>query len=111
MTLAATVFASSISTGLIRPCVRDDLSGVTRLFDIAFFHGPGRCLSKLEAYLTDLLFDAPCQNGSPLHSYVYEDTDGQVGGFIGTHPRTFIFENRPITAAAYGQLMVHPSPC
>ncbi len=120
--------------GLVRPFERGDVAAISRLFDRVFLHGPGRSSSRLEAFIQELFFDAPvpcvgwappafCRVGravpassapndvgqSPTYaSYVYEDERGNVGGFLGVHPRTLMLDGRRVLAAAWGQFMVAP---
>ncbi len=96
------------SRGLVRPFARSDVPEVAQLYNRAFRKSPARPSAELEAFFEDLFFDAPCQTDTPLSSYVCEDTQGRVGGFVGTHPRTLMLEGRRVSAAAYGQLMVAP---
>lgn len=96
------------SVGAVRAFRREDLPAITRLFDLCYFHGSGAHRPPLEAFLADVFFDAPCQAKSSLSSWVYEDESGRIGGFLGTHPRAFVYNGRPVSAAVCGQLMVHP---
>lgn len=94
--------------GLVRPFARGDVPEVAQLYNRAFRKTSARPSAELEAFFEDLFFDAPCQAGTSLSSFVCEDGKGHIGGFVGTHPRTLMLEGRRVTAAAYGQLMVAP---
>lgn len=95
-------------TGVIRPFDRTDIPGVARLFDRTFRKGPGEASRRLEKFFEDVFFDAPTQIDTKLRSYVFENDQASIGGFVGTHPRRFLLDGRPVTAATYGQLMVAP---
>ncbi len=95
-------------SGLVRPFARGDVPEVAQLYNRAFRKSSARPSAELEAFFVDLFFDAPCQADTPLSSYVFEDAQGRIGGFVGTHPRTLMLEGRRVAAAAYGQLMVAP---
>ncbi len=108
LTSAPISAARKPARGLVRPFERDDVPAVARLFNLAFRKAPGRTSPKLEAFFEELFFNAPCQTDTTLRSYVYEDHNGRVGGFVGTHPRSLLLDGRRVVAAAYGQLMVAP---
>lgn len=93
---------------LVRAFARGDVPEVAQLYNRAFRKSSARPSAELEAFFEELFFDAPCQADTPLSSYVCQDAQGRIGGFVGTHPRTIMLEGRRVSAAAYGQLMVAP---
>ena len=92
--------------GSLRRFERGDVPAVARLFNRSFRKTTDPPSVKLKAFFADLFFDAPCQKDSSLHSHVWVDESGEIGGFVGTHPRSVVLDGKRIEAAAYGQLMV-----
>lgn len=95
--------------GTVRVLAREDLPEITRLWDATYYKRQGDCLPDLQKYLDDVFFQAPCQAASSLRSLVFESRDGRIAGFLGCHPRAFVFGQRSVSAACCGQLMLHPS--
>jgi len=98
----------SVDASGVGPLQPQDLPDLVQLFDVSFFRGPGRRLPQLEACLHDLFIPVSARPDGGLRSFVYRDERGRLGGFLGTHPRRFVFEGQPILAACCGQLMVRP---
>ncbi len=94
--------------GSLRPFERGDVPAVAQQFNRSFRRTTDPPSAKLGAFFENLFFDAPCQKNTSLRCYVYEDESGDIRGFVGTHPRSFVLDGKPVTAAAYGQLMVAP---
>jgi hypothetical protein len=60
-------------------------------------------------YFFDRLFLSDPELTNPeLPSYVYEDAQRGVVGVIGSHPRRFLLEEKPLLLACPGPLIVHP---
>lgn len=98
--------ASPIRT--IRALTADDLPELSRLWDLTYYKRDGQRLPKLEQYLDAIYFKAPSQTNGYTSGLVAEADDGSIAGFLGCHPRKFVFDGREIIAAACGQLMLHP---
>lgn len=93
--------------GFIRPFRREDIPGVVTLRRHAFRLSERKTPSALADYFDVTFFGSPwCDPAFP--SWVYEDEQGAVGGFVGVIPRPMHWKGQPILAAVATQLMVAP---
>jgi GNAT superfamily N-acetyltransferase len=92
----------------IRPLERQDLPQVASLFELVMGSGSFQAPPGLDAYLARVLLDHPWADPQ-IPSLVYEDPDGRIVGFIGSHVRRLRVDGEAVQAAYVGQLMSHPT--
>lgn len=91
-------------SGAIRPVERDDLAQVVELYQRAMRSDRHRAPPGLAPYFERTLLDQPWADPE-IPSLVYETDDGRILGFIGSHVRRLIFDERPIRMGVAGQLV------
>jgi hypothetical protein len=101
----------------VRPFARNDIPQVVKLFQKVFFNNDRKATSssKLCAYFEETFFHNPCIEGDAkkgveeeIQSWVYENGDGAIAGFIGIVPRRMLLNARPIRVAVSMHFMVDP---
>lgn len=97
--------AASAAVAGIRPCTREDIPAVARLFRKTFAKAVRQGTRSLEDQLRRELFEHPWQDAN-LPSLVFADVDGALIGFIAVRPLRLLFDGDPVTAAVSGSLMV-----
>jgi hypothetical protein len=91
----------------IRPLQREDLPQVASLFELVMGSGSATAPPGLDGYLGQVLLEHPWADPQ-VPSLVWEDSDGRVVGFIGSHVRRLRVDAKPVRAAYAGQLMSAP---
>lgn len=93
----------------IRELRRDDLPAVCALYEQVVRSGSTEPSEQLVRYFERTFFDYPWSDPD-IPSLVYTDSDGTIGGFIGSHVRRVRWDNRPLRLACSGQLVAAPDP-
>lgn len=93
--------------GSIRPLEREDIPAVCRLHERVLRSGAVGPPPQLLAYFERTFLDCPWADPS-IPSLVYENSDGEVAGFIGSHVRRLRMDGRPIRMACSGSLVAAP---
>jgi GNAT superfamily N-acetyltransferase len=91
----------------IRPARIDDLDDVARLYEQVMRSGSGVAPPGLAENLRRTVLEHPWVDPE-IPSLVYEDAQGRITGFLGTHPRRIILNGRPGRIAYAGQLVADP---
>jgi hypothetical protein len=91
----------------IRSFREDDLPEVVRLYERGVRESTGPPPPGLESYFRHTLVEHPWVDPE-IPSLVYEDAGGRVAGFIGSHVRRAIMDDRQIRLACSGQLVTAP---
>ena len=94
-------------SGGIRPLERRDLAGVASLYEVVDRSGSPIPAPGLARHFAETFLDHPAADDE-IPSLVYEEPDGTISGFLGSHVRPFLFDGRPIRAASGGQLVTRP---
>ncbi len=92
---------------LIRAVERKDIPAVCRLYERVFRSGTVDLPPQLLGYFERTLFDCPWADPS-IPTLVYEDSNGEIVGFIGSHVRRLRMDGRPIRMACSGPLVAAP---
>lgn len=92
----------------IRPCERDDLPKVASLYEQVVRSGSRVPPPRLAEYFARTFFDCPWADPE-IPSLVFEETDGRIVGFMGSHVRRLRLDGRAIRVACGGQLVVEPA--
>lgn len=91
----------------IRPFDKKDIAQVADLHE-RVFRGSDRPSSEaLRSYFADIFFCNPWYDKT-LPSLVYENSQGEVVGFLGVVPRRMSFRGKPLLVAVSTQFMVDP---
>ncbi len=88
----------------IRAFERHDLRSVCELYEAVARSGAGAAPPPLLNYFERTFLDHPWQD-SALPSLVYEDADGRLVGFLGSHVRHLRVDGRRLRMACSGQLV------
>jgi GNAT superfamily N-acetyltransferase len=91
----------------IRALEREDLPAVCRLYERVFRSGTADPPPQLLGYFERTFIDCPWADPS-IPSLVYEDSDGKIVGFIGSHARRLRIDGRPIRMGCSGPLVAAP---
>jgi hypothetical protein len=91
----------------IRPLEQDDLHAVAAVYELVMRSGSPEPPPGLVPYFERTLLAHPWVD-SEIPSLVYEESDGDISGFIGSHVRRFELDGKPIRVAYGGQLVAHP---
>jgi hypothetical protein len=91
----------------IRPLERDDLPAVAAVYELVMRSGSREAPPGLVPYFERTLFDHPWVDPE-IPSLVYEEANGEISGFIGSHVRRFELDGRPVRVAYGGQLVADP---
>ena len=91
----------------IRTFDQRDIPAVCSLRRKAFDRTTNLEQRDLERYYMELFFANPLATAE-FPSFVAEDEDGQIAGFIGVLPRPMTFLGKPLVAAFATELMVSP---
>lgn len=91
--------------GSIRPLAREDIPELVALRRQAFKRSERGGPDDLAAYFERIFFQSPFRDPG-IHSLVYEDERGRVGGFVGAVPRRMLFRGEPIRVVIETQMMV-----
>jgi hypothetical protein len=92
----------------VRPLAEGDIPQVADLYWTHMRRGKGATPSALLPFLRELYFTNPFSD-STVPSFVYEDKDGRIGGFLGGIVRKMSVCGQPIKAVFGGNLIVHPN--
>lgn len=92
----------------IRAMVPQDIERVAALYDTVVRSGAGEPPRGLVDYFRRTLIDHPFYEPE-IPSLVYEGPDGQILGFLGSHVRRAVLDDRPIRIGCSGQLVRDPS--
>jgi hypothetical protein len=95
--------------GVIRPMKREDIPAVVALRRQMFHLSEQETPVDLAAYFDRIFFDSPASGASPWDSFVYEDEQGRLGGFLGVITHRMVLGNRSIRVGVGTQLMVSPN--
>lgn len=93
--------------GSIRPLEREDIPTVCRLYERVFRSGTVDPPPQLLGYFERTFLDCPWADPF-IPPLVYEDSDGEVVGFIGSHVRRLRMDGRPIRMGCTGPLVAAP---
>jgi GNAT superfamily N-acetyltransferase len=91
----------------IRPIRRADLAQVTELYERTMRAGPGTPAPGLAAYFERTLFDDPWADPN-IPSLVFQADDDRILGFIGSHVRHLLMDERQARMACAGHLVSDP---
>ncbi len=91
----------------IRAAEREDIPAICRLYERVFRSGTVDPPPQLLGYFERTLFDYPWADPS-IPTLVYEESDGEIVGFIGSHVRRLRMDGRPIRMACSGPLVAAP---
>lgn len=91
----------------IRPLERADLPAVCSLYERVFRSGTTSFPPQLPGYFERTFFDCPWADPD-VPPLVYEDPNGEIVGFIGSHVRRLRMDGRPIRLACSGPLVAAP---
>jgi hypothetical protein len=91
----------------IRPFTEDDLPQVTSIYEREIRLGAGPPPPGLADYFRRTFLEHPWVDPE-IPSLVVESEPGRVAGFLGSHVRRFMLDDRPIRLACSGQLVTHP---
>lgn len=93
--------------GRVRAASREDLPAIATLHAKIYPSGAGGLLERRLAYLDRILFRHPWSTDR-LPSLVYEDSAGQVVGFLGVMPRPMLLHDERIQMAISHNYMMDP---
>jgi hypothetical protein len=91
----------------IRPLEQDDLQAIAAVYELVMRSGSREPPPGLVPYFERTLLAHPWVD-SEIPSLVYEESDGDITGFIGSHVRRFELDGKPIRVAYGGQLVADP---
>lgn len=91
----------------IRAFQREDAEQVANLYEYVMRSKKRQAPTGMAAYFERIFLDHPWYDPE-LPSLVYENDDGGIAGFAGSHVRRFQFEGEPIRVAVCGQLIADP---
>lgn len=91
----------------IRPLEREDLPRVCRLYERVVRSGSPYFPQQLLGYFERTLFDYPWADPE-IPSLVYEDSDGEILGLLGSHARRLRVDGRRVRMACGGPLVSAP---
>jgi len=86
---------------------RGDLPGVCRLYERVIRSGTVNPPPQLAGYFEQTFFNYPWADPD-IPSLVFEDSAGEIVGFLGSHVRRLRVEGRPVRMACSGQLVAAP---
>lgn len=97
--------------GHVRPFAEGDIPQVIHLHQEVFpirgnASAAGQTAYRL--YFQEIFLKNPWRDAA-IPSLVYEETNGQVVGFLGVMPRLMSIDGRPVRAAISSQFMIAPS--
>ena len=102
---AAAYTARDGSAEPVRPWTRADVPAVVALYEEVMRSGTRNAPPGLSGYFERWFLDHPFADAD-LPSFVFEDKDGKIRGFLGSHVRRFTFDGKPLRAVCSGQLIV-----
>ena len=85
-----------------------DIPSVAKLYAETFASDAMPEQSRIAAYFRELFFENPWRE-TGLQSFVYEENDGHIAGFVGVLPRRLLANGRPIVAVITLHFMVEPT--
>jgi hypothetical protein len=91
----------------IRPLERDDIPQVATLYELVVRSGSPTPAPGLADYFARTILDYPWADPE-IPSLVYEEADGEITGFHGSHVRRFRLGSEPIRIGCGGQVVAHP---
>lgn len=99
-------------SGAVWPVKRDDIAQVVELYQRVVRSNGHAAPPGLVPYFERTLVDQPWTDPE-IPSLVYEADDGRILGFIGSHVRRLIFDERPIRIGVAGQTIATSrwAPC
>ena len=93
---------------LIRAFQRADIPQVAELFRRAFARNGDRDIATLHAYFERVFFENPWYD-EELPSFVHEDANGAIDGFVGVQPKRLRWRGRRLRVATPTKLMAAPT--
>jgi hypothetical protein len=96
------------TVGIVRAMKREDIPAVVALRHRMFHLTERTSPTDQAAYFDRLFFGSGTSGASPGDSFVFEDEQGRLGGFLGVITRRMVFGNRTIRVGVGTQLMVSP---
>lgn len=93
--------------GPIRPLEREDIPAVCQLYERVFRSGTADPPPQLLNYFERTFLDYPWVDDA-IPSLVYEDSDGELVGFVGSHVRNLRMDGRPLRMGCSGPLVAAP---
>src|SRR5579862_6063959 len=97
--------------GHVRPFIEEDIPQVADLHRRVFRTGDSSSSHLQESYRSYFeqifLHNPWCDSTMP--SLVYEETNGDIVGFLGVQPRRMSMNGRPVRAAVSSQFIVDPA--
>ncbi len=94
-----------MTASLVRPVAGADIGAIAQIFQTQLRKSAEPASAALTDYLDQLFVSGPFADPS-LPSLVYQRDDGTVAGFLGVTAQPFVLDDKPITAAVCGALMV-----
>ena len=91
----------------IRPLEPDDIRQIVALRRRVFTHSAQSSDTSLESYYRTLFFENPWREDR-FPSFVYEEPNGEIRGFVGAIPRPMLLGTERLTAVTSTELMVAP---
>src|SRR5512134_540033 len=91
----------------LRALRKHDLPAVAALYELVVRSGKPTPPPRLAAYFERTFFDCPWADAE-IPSLVYEDANGRIVGFLGSHVRRLRLGGQVIRVAYGGQLVVDP---
>lgn len=92
----------------VRACEKADLPEVAALYELVMRSGRRAAAPRLVEYFERTFFDCPWADPE-IPSLVFQDRDGRILGFIGSHVRRLRARGRSLRVACGGQLVVDPA--
>lgn len=93
----------------IRALRRSDVAAVCELYESVVRSGTREYPAALAGYFERTFLDHPHADPD-IPSLVYEDRDGAVVGFLGSHVRRLRVDGRSVRMGCSGQLVADPAP-
>ncbi len=98
--------------GTVRTFVEEDIPQVADLHRRVFHTGETLSLElqrSYRTYLTEIFLRHPWRDQNGIASLVYEETSGEILGFLGVVPRLMSMNGQPVRAAISSQFIVDPA--
>lgn len=92
----------------LRPFTREDAAATADLYLRSYRDRSSPAPEAMARYFTTIYCENPWLDPE-LPSWVFQEDDGAITGFLGIVPRPMTFRGRPIRAAVLSTVMVDPS--
>jgi hypothetical protein len=91
----------------IRPFTREDIAQVASLYELVIRSKTRQAPPALGNYFERIFFENPWIDPE-IPSLVFEDKDGTISGFVGSHVRRMRFDGKAIRVGVCSQLIADP---